>query len=115
MKVFTSGPVTAMRNGRLTTEYEDGIPQRGVMPGRYGIRLRQPVRKKILEVTGITAGPADNVKLAEFTWKWDFSHLSKGIDSTTATGVAVFHRYDDGWRIDVTSTKFLDAKLIIRE
>ena len=60
-------------------------------------------RKKITEVTGITADAGGKESAADFTWEWVPTADANGFPGTVTSGVhkgeAAFQLYDDGWRI----------------
>jgi hypothetical protein len=68
-----------------------------------GMKLATPLHRSVVAITGMSAGAVTSDKIVEFTWR--FTDLTRSLsDYTGATtgdhaGTAVFHRYDDGWRI----------------
>jgi hypothetical protein len=66
----------------------------------YSIML---ARKKINEVTGITADPGGKASVADFNWEWaptaDATTFPNQVPTGAQKGHAAFQLYDDGWRI----------------
>jgi hypothetical protein len=70
------------------------------------VPLRTPLRRIVIEVTGITAGNTQNERTVEDIWQFDFGFFSKDIqrflDDVSASprhGKATLRLYDDGWRL----------------
>ena len=60
-------------------------------------------RRKLNEVTGITADPGGKESAAEFNWEWiptdDGKLFADRIPAGVQKGQAAFQLYDDGWRL----------------
>jgi hypothetical protein len=69
------------------------------------VPLARPVKRWVLEVTGITVPPmsGEGVREATFTWSYqDTTSLGSGYSgegSVIRSGEATFQLFDDGWRV----------------
>jgi hypothetical protein len=68
-----------------------------------GMKLAKPLHRSVVAVTGIGDGAVASDKIVEFTWH--FTDLTRALSIYTGAttgdqpGKAVFHQYDNGWRL----------------
>ena len=72
----------------------------------YRVTTLEPIPRQVVEVTGITDGPAGQngtARLVEFTWQWDLQSLPNDIrgvlPNQKKTQTIVLQLFDDGWRV----------------
>ncbi len=64
--------------------------------------LKSPINEKLVEVTGITAGPVPGVMLVEYNTNYVLTpelEVIRPYIFTGRKGQAAFRKYDDGWRV----------------
>jgi hypothetical protein len=90
----------------------------GLINGR--IYLKQPVKPKVISITGIKDAASSNggrqkgIKEVQFQWEYtDVEGVAKRFIVRGGTGVAYAQLYDDGWRIERIATRQNDQIFLL--
>jgi hypothetical protein len=69
------------------------------------IEPKQPIKERVIEITGIASSGDQNVMKVDYRWQWDISGQPDKLTDAIPTlkdisnDTAMFKLYDDGWRI----------------
>lgn len=107
--LWTESLYTGATKSAKGLELFSEIEVNAYMPDKF-VKLKNPVRREVVEMTGITAAEGDGspntAKIVKFTWQWDWNAVPAPVKDFLGTreqhypATARFRLYDDGWRVE---------------